>query len=253
MVESRVGTAGAAAARRPALTLVTSPGLVGRSGLAEVELHVVIVDDHALVGSALRMLIEASDDIAVDEVAHGAQAGVRKARLHKPDVVVLDVVMPELGGFDVVRAVRRAAPRAAILVLSTHDDQNHVRKAFAAGASGYLLKEAVATELVTAIREVVAGRAYLHPLLGARLAYAEANAAARAAADPLSGREREVARLLALGHTNREISTMLCISVRTTETHRAHIMQKLNLSTRSDLVRYALRNGLLGNEEPQPA
>jgi DNA-binding NarL/FixJ family response regulator len=227
--------------------------LVAIDSTAVSVLHVVIVDDHALVGSALRLLLGTEDDVAVEGVAVGTEAGVRMTRLHKPDIVVLDVAMPELGGFDTVRAIKRAAPRAAILVLSMRDDQRHVRDAFAAGASGYLLKEAVATDLVTAIHEVVAGRAYLHPLLGARLAYAQANAATRAAADPLSEREREVARLLALGHTNREISTMLSISVRTTETHRAHIMRKLKISTRSDLVRYALRNGFLESAEPQPA
>ncbi len=216
-------------------------------------LHVVIVDDHALVGSALRLLLGTKDDISVDGVALGAEEGVRMTGVHKPDVVVLDVVMPEVGGFDGVRALKRAAPRAAVLVLSTRDDQRHVRDAFAAGASGYLLKEAVATDLVTAIHEAVAGRAYLHPLLGARLACTAASAAARAAEDPLSEREHEVARLLALGHTNREVSEMLSISVRTTETHRAHIMRKLGISTRSDLVRYALRNGFLGSAEPQPA
>jgi len=240
MVESRVAIDSTAVPHRPARG--------GASGPRPV-LHVVIVDDHALVGSALRLLLGTKDDVAVDDVALGAKAGVRMTRLHKPDIVVLDVAMPEHGGFDTVRAIKRAAPRAAILVLATRDDPRHVRDAFAAGASGYLLKDAVATDLVTAIHEVVAGRAYLHPLLGARLAYA----AAHAAADPLSEREREVARLLALGHTNREVSTMLFISVRTTETHRAHIMRKLKISTRSDLVRYALRNGFLEDAEPQPA
>ena len=169
-------------------------------------------------------------------MASGADEGVRKARLHKPDIVLLDVAMPGHSGLDAVRAIKEAAPKAAILVLSMHDDQSIVREAFAAGVSGYLLKEAIDSELVTAIREVAAGRRYLHPPLGARLAQAEHRAAARAAADPLSDREREVARLLALGHTNQEIAKMLFISVRTAETHRAHIMQKLKLSTRSALV-----------------
>ena len=213
-------------------------------------IRVLIVDDHALVGSALRLLLATNDDIVVDDVASGADEGVRKARLHKPDIVLLDVVVPGRGGLGAVRALREAAPDAAILVLSMHDDQAVVREAFAAGVSGYLLKEAIDTELVTAIREVAAGRRYLHPPLGARLAQAEHRAAARAAADPLSDREREVARLLALGHTNQEIAKMLFISVRTAETHRAHIMQKLKLSTRSALVRYALQQGLLVDAMP---
>ena len=120
-----------------------------------------------------------------------------------------------------------------------------LREAFAAGATGYMLKEAADAELVQAVREVAAGGRYVHPTLGARLAQAEVEAARRAADDPLSDREREVLRLLALGHTNQEIAKMLFISVRTAETHRAHIMQKLGLGTRAELVRYALVNGLL--------
>jgi two-component system response regulator NreC len=125
------------------------------------------------------------------------------------------------------------------------DDPRYVREAFAAGAMGYVLKEAADTEVVTAIREVAAGGRYVHPVLGARLAAADARAQAEAQEDPLSDREREVLRLLALGHTNQEIAKMLFISVRTAETHRAHIMQKLRLSTRAELVRHALESGLL--------
>jgi two-component system, NarL family, response regulator NreC len=213
-------------------------------------IRVLIVDDHALVGTALRLLLAASPGIVVEDVASGAVEGVRKARLHKPDVILLDVVLPGHSGLDAVREIKEAAPKAAILVLSMHDEQSIVREAFATGVSGYLLKEAIDSELVTAIREVAAGRRYLHPPLGARLAQAEHRAAARAAADPLSDREREVARLLALGHTNQEIAKMLYISVRTAETHRAHIMQKLKLSTRSALVRYALQQGLLADALP---
>jgi two-component system response regulator NreC len=128
------------------------------------------------------------------------------------------------------------------------DDPRYVREAFAAGAHGYVLKEAADTELVTAVREVARGGSYVHPALGARMA-ADAAAANAAEHDPLSDREREVLRLLALGHTNQEIAQMLFISVRTAETHRAHIMQKLSLETRAELVRYALAQGLL--DEPE--
>jgi two-component system response regulator NreC len=128
------------------------------------------------------------------------------------------------------------------------DDPRYVREAFAAGAFGYVLKEAADTEVVGAVREVAARRRYVHPALGARLAAAEAEAARTVDEDPLSGREREVLRLLALGHTNREIAKMLHISVRTAETHRAHIMQKLRLATRAELVRYALAHSLIEEE-----
>jgi DNA-binding NarL/FixJ family response regulator len=153
--------------------------------------------------------------------------------------------MPGKGGIGGMPAVLEAAAPAKVLVLSMQDDPRYVREAFAAGASGYVLKEAADTELVSAVRAVAAGERYVHPSLGARMIAAEAEAAARAQADPLSEREHEVLRLLALGHTNQEIASTLYISVRTAETHRAHIMQKLRLKSRADLVRYALDQGVL--------
>jgi DNA-binding NarL/FixJ family response regulator len=142
----------------------------------------------------------------------------------------------------------KEAPDVKVLMLSMQDDPRYVREAFAAGASGYVLKEAADTELVKAVREVANGGRYVDPALGARIAAADAEAARAADADPLSDREREVLRLLALGHTNQEIASTLFISVRTAETHRAHIMQKLRLTTRAELVRHAMQQGLL--EEP---
>jgi two-component system, NarL family, response regulator NreC len=212
-------------------------------------IRVIVVDDHTLVRSGLRLMLEAEEDITVEDEGGTADEAVRLARLHKPDVVLLDVVMPGRSGLDAVAEIKEAAPKAEILVLSMQDDPSYVREAFAAGSSGYVLKDAADNELVTAVREVAAGRRYVHPTLGARLAAAEADAVSRAAADPLSEREREVLRLLALGHTNQEIAKMLYISVRTAETHRAHIMQKLRLTTRAELVRHALRQGLLDESE----
>jgi DNA-binding NarL/FixJ family response regulator len=157
----------------------------------------------------------------------------------------MDVVMPGQSGIEGVPLVLKEAPEAKVLVLSMQDDPHYVHQAFAAGAAGYILKEAVDTEVVDAVHDVAAGGHYVHPALGARLVAAEAEAKAREEADPLSDREREVMRLLALGHTNQEIAKMLYISVRTAETHRAHIMQKLRLSTRAELVRHAIDQGLL--------
>jgi DNA-binding NarL/FixJ family response regulator len=208
-------------------------------------IRVLIVDDHALVRSGLRLLLEAEEDMQVEDEGGNADDAVRLARLHKPDVVLLDVVMPGRSGLEAAPDIKSASPDTNILVLSMQDDPSYVREAFAAGASGYLLKEAADSELVAAVREVARGGRYVHPALGARLAAAEAEAHARAEADPLSDREREVLRLLALGHTNQEIAKLLYISVRTAETHRAHIMQKLRLTTRAELVRYALAQGLL--------
>src|SRR5689334_18926973 len=157
----------------------------------------------------------------------------------------MDVVMPEGSGLDFIPTLRKEHPETKVLVLSMQDDPRYVREAFAAGASGYVLKEAADVEVVQAIREVARGGRYVHPELGARLIAADAAAARRAEEDPLSEREREVLRLLALGHTNQEIAKQLYISVRTAETHRAHIMQKLQLSSRAELVRYAISQGLL--------
>jgi len=136
-------------------------------------------------------------------------------------------------------------PDAKVLVLSMQDDPRYVREAFEAGARGYVLKEAADTDVVDAVRAVASGERYVHPSLGARLVAAEAEERKRAESDPLSEREREVLRLLALGHTNQEIAALLYISVRTAETHRAHIMQKLGLASRAELVRYALDHGLI--------
>ena len=210
-----------------------------------MSIRVLIVDDHAVVRSGLRLVLEREDDIEVVGEAGNADDGVRVARLEKPDVVLLDVVMPGRSGIEAAAEVIEASGGAKLLVLSMQDDPSYVREAFAVGASGYLLKEAADVELVQAIRDVAAGNRYVHPALGARLAQAEVDAAKRSADDPLSDREREVLRLLALGHTNQEIAKELFISVRTAETHRAHIMRKLGLGTRADLVRYALANGYL--------
>ena len=211
-------------------------------------IRVVIVDDHAVVRSGLRLLLDKEEGIEVVAEAGTADEGVRAARLEKPDVVLLDVVMPGRSGISATEEIITASKGGRVLVLSMQDDPTYVREAFAAGATGYMLKEAADAELVQAVRQVAAGGRYVHPTLGARLAQAEVEAARRAADDPLSDREREVLRLLALGHTNQEIAKQLFISVRTAETHRAHIMQKLSLSTRAELVRYALANGLLEEE-----
>ncbi len=210
-----------------------------------MSVRIVIVDDHAVVRSGLRLLLDAENGFETVAEAGSARDAVFEVRKHKPDVVLMDVVLPDRSGIEATADVLAEAPEAKVLILSMEDDPSYVREAFAAGASGYVLKEAADTELVAALRQVAAGERYVHPALGARLATAEAEASARAEADPLSDREREVLRLLALGHTNQEIAKTLFISVRTAETHRAHIMQKLRLTTRAELVRYALAQGLL--------
>jgi two-component system, NarL family, response regulator NreC len=213
-----------------------------------VTTRVLVVDDHAVVRSGIRSLLAAEDDLDVVGEAANARDAVFETRSLQPDVIVLDVVMPGESGIEVLPKLRHEAPHVKVLVLSMQDDPRYVREAFAQGANGYVLKEAADAEVVGAVREIAAGGEYVHPALGARMVAAEAHARAAAAADPLSDREREVLRLLALGHTNQEIAKQLYISVRTAETHRAHIMQKLGLTTRAELVRHALAHGLL--EDP---
>jgi two-component system, NarL family, response regulator NreC len=212
-------------------------------------IRILIVDDHAVVRSGLRLLLERHDDIEVVAEAGDARTAIFEARAHKPDVILMDVVMPSGSGIDATPQVLKESPDAKVLILSMQDDPAYVRQAFAAGASGYVLKEAADAEVVSAIREVAGGQRYVHPALGARLVAAEADEQARAEDDPLSEREHEVLRLLALGHTNQEIASTLFLSVRTVETHRAHIMQKLRIATRAELVRYALEQGLLDEDE----
>ena len=217
-------------------------------GSGRVTIRVLVVDDHAVVRSGLRHVLEAEDDIEVVAEAGDLREAVFEARAHKPDVILMDVVMPGASGIEATPAVLKEAKDAKVLMLSMQDDPRYVREAFSVGASGYVLKEAADAEVVDAVREVANGGRYVHPALGARLVQAEAQERAQAEEDPLSEREREVLRLLALGHTNQEIAKMLYLSVRTVETHRAHIMQKLRLTTRAELVRYAIDQGLL--EEP---
>jgi two-component system, NarL family, response regulator NreC len=211
-------------------------------------IRVLVVDDHAVVRTGLRRVLDAEDGIETVGEAPDAQRAVFEAMEHRPDVVLMDVVMPGKSGIEGMPALLQAVPDTKVLVLSMQDDPRYVREAFEAGASGYVLKEAADAEVADAVRAVAAGENYVHPALGAKLVAAEAEERRRAEHDPLSDREREVLRLLALGHTNQEIAQMLYISVRTAETHRAHIMQKLRLSSRAELVRYALEQGLLEQE-----
>ena len=210
--------------------------------------RVLIVDDHAVVRAGLRLLIDAEGDLETVGEAGSVREAVFEARALDPDLILMDVVMPGESGIQGVPILLHEHPEVKVLVLSMQDDPRYVREAFAAGASGYVLKEAADAEVVQAIREVAKGGRYVHPELGARLVAAEAAAERRADEDPLSEREREVLRLLALGHTNQEIAKLIYVSVRTAETHRAHIMQKLRLESRAALVRYALAHGLL--DEP---
>jgi two-component system response regulator NreC len=205
--------------------------------------RVLIVDDHSVVRAGVRLLLEREEDMEPVGEAGDARQALEMAQRLKPDVVLMDVVMPGATGVDAAAEIRHILPDARILMLSMQDDPSYVRQAFANGATGYVLKEAADAELVTAIRRVASGELYVHPSLGAKLV--GDSEPAKRDDDPLSDREREVLSLLALGYTNQEIADRLVVSVRTVEAHRAHILTKLRLSTRAELVRYAIDTGLL--------
>jgi DNA-binding NarL/FixJ family response regulator len=207
--------------------------------------RLLLVDDHTVVRAGLRMLLESDGDFEVVDEAGDIADAVFKVRRHHPDMILLDVRLPDGDGVEAIGRLRAEAPDCQVLILSMEDDPHHVRQAFANGANGYILKEAAEADLLQAVHEIAAGGRYLHPELGARVMQADMVEREKAQSDPLSEREHEVLRLLARGHTNQEIAKMLFISVRTAETHRAHIMQKLRLRSRAELVSYALDNGML--------
>lgn len=207
------------------------------------EITIVLADDHAVVRDGLRMLLVAQEDMDVVAEAGDVEAAQRFVLGHKPTVLVLDLNMPGGSSLEAIPRVAEISPNTVVVVLTMQEDPAFAREALQAGARGYVLKHAAGTELVQAIRAAAGGGTWLNPDLGARMAATpDSPAGARA---ELSDRELEVLRLIALGHTNNEIAEQLFLSVRTVETHRAHIQQKLGLSTRSELVRYAIERGLI--------
>jgi two-component system response regulator NreC len=209
--------------------------------------RIVLADDHAVVRSGLRMVLEREGDLEVVSEAGDAETALRMALGHKPAVLVLDLNMPgELSSLDAIPRVRDVSPATRVVVLTMQEDPEFARRALRAGAAGYVLKESADHELVDAVRRAAAGDTYLNPRLGAMLAAAPPETVGPP--DDLTERELEVLRQIALGHTNAEIAERLYLSVRTVESHRAHIQQKLRRSSRAELVRYALDHGLVGPE-----
>jgi two-component system, NarL family, response regulator NreC len=204
-------------------------------------LRIVVADDHSVVRRGLRQVLEADVGLEVVAEAEDLDGARRYVRGHKPDVLVLDLNMPGGSTLEAIPEIRAEAPDTQIVILTMQNEPAYAREALAAGVMGYVLKEAADTELVEAVRRAAGGDTYLNPRLGARLA-AEPPPGPP---DGLSEREVEVLRMIALGHTNAEIAEQLYLSVRTVETHRAHIQQKLRLASRSELVRYALDHGLV--------
>jgi two-component system response regulator NreC len=207
------------------------------------ETSLILADDHAVVRKGLRLLIDAEPGLRVVAEAGTVPDAVMKTRAIRPGVLVLDLNMPGGSSLDAIPQLREEAPGTAIVVLTMQNDPAFARKALQAGAAGFVLKEAADDELLEAIRQAASGGTYLNPSLGARLAAAPPEPAGPP--DDLSEREFAVLRLIALGHTNGEIASELYLSVRTVESHRAHIQQKTGQSSRAELVRYALEHHLV--------
>lgn len=210
-------------------------------------ISIVLADDHVVVRRALRMLLDAEPGFTVVAEAGDADSAVRYVLGHKPNVLILDLNMPGKPSLEAIPDVLKANPSTAIVILTMQGEPAFAREALKAGVKGYVLKEAADGDLVQAVRSAAAGETYLQPALGARLAV---DAGPKSGEDELSRREREVLRLIALGFTNPEIAEQLFLSTRTIESHRARIQQKLNLSARSELVGYALENGLIDAHSP---
>jgi two-component system response regulator NreC len=211
------------------------------------DVTVVLADDHAVVRKGLRLLLEAEPGLRVLAEAGTVPDALRMARAHRPAVLVLDLNMPGGSSLEAIPTIRKEAPSTAIVVLTMQNDPSFARQALQAGALGFVLKEAADDELLGAIRLAAAGDTYLNPRLGARLAAQPPQPAGPP--DDLSDRELEVLKLIALGHTNAEIAGQLYLSVRTVESHRAHIQQKTRRSSRAELVRYALEHDLVDVSE----
>ncbi len=210
-------------------------------------MRVLIADDHTMVRESLVRVLEAGGDVeVVAQAADGIEA-VEKAELTRPDIVVTDLSMPRLGGLEVVRRLHEKLPQTRVLVLTMHQEEEYVLQAVRAGASGYLVKDSAAEELLAAVRSLHAGRGYFGPQASKALAQ-QMQHPERGAEDPygrLTAREREVFHLVAEGLTTKEIARKLDISVKTAENHRSRVLDKLDMRNSAELVRYALRKGLL--------
>jgi two-component system response regulator NreC len=217
-----------------------------------MSIRVLIADDHGVVRAGLRALLKAESDLEVVGEAAGGEEAVRLAVQRQPDVALMDVSMPKLDGIEATRALAEQAPAVRVLLLTVHEDPALLRESLQAGAAGYVIKRAVESELISAIRAVAAGDLYVHPSMTRSLIAEKGPVPGNGGAlSRLTAREVEVLRLLAEGYTNSQIAELLCLSSRTVETHRANLRAKLQLDSRAELVRFAARHGLLDNANKQ--
>lgn len=211
-------------------------------------IRVLIADDHAIVREGVRALLTMADDIEVVGEASNGQEAVDLARTLSPDVILMDIAMPGLGGLEATIAIRKENPAARVLVLTQYEDREYIRRFLKIGVSGYVLKKAAGSELTAAIRAVHRGGLVLDPAVAREAMREQASEGSRGGADPydaLTDREKQVLKLVAEGRSNKEVAEMLDISVKTAMSHREHIMQKLDLHSRTDLIKFALQKGVI--------
>lgn len=213
------------------------------------KIRVLICDDHTILREGIALLLNSQTDIEVVAEAVDGREAVDKAREHKPDVILMDIAMPLLNGLEATKQIRRDHPGARVLVLTMYESDEYVAQMLEAGAAGYVLKKVAGSELVYAIRAVYQGEAFLYPSITKRLVedYLRRveSGQERDTFDGLTDREREVLQLIAEGHTNKEIADLLNLSVRTVQNHRAHIMEKLGMHDRGELIKYAIQKGII--------
>lgn len=214
-------------------------------------MHILLADDHAVLRAGLRVLLNAESDFAVVGEAADGEEVLRKVDQLRPDLVLLDLTMPKMNGLECIEHILKDHPETKILVLTMHDDEEYLKAVLRAGAKGYVLKKAADVELLAAIRTVAAGEMFIYPSMAAALVYQMVTPANPGPKEKkgkgLSDREREVLKYLALGYTNQEIGDILHVSVKTIETYKARVMEKLELRKRAELVRYAMENGIIGS------
>lgn len=215
------------------------------------KIRILLADDHTILRAGLKMMLNAQPDMEIVGEAQDGRQSINEAQRLQPDIVLMDITMPDINGIEATRQIKKLLPDTRVLVLTMHEHDEYVFQALRAGASGYMLKEAVPTELITALRVIQSGQFYLSPtaqsvMVGDYLQRVRAGEE-KDSYSSLTEREREILKLVAEGYTNNQIAERLVISPKTVDTHRTHIMDKLNLHSRAELVKYAMRRGLLEN------
>jgi two-component system, NarL family, response regulator NreC len=212
-------------------------------------IRILLADDHSILREGLRMLLDRQDEFAVVGDASNGREAVEMAEKHDPDVVIMDLAMPGLNGIEATRRIIARSPRTAVVILSMHSDESYILRSLKAGARGYLLKDSLKADLIDAVRAAVRGKSFFSPKVSQVLKEEYVNELeARGAEDTwelLTDREREILQLVAEGKTNKEIAAVLNISIYTIDTHRSHILQKLNLHSAPELILYAVRKGII--------